>query len=305
MASFDSSLQLSWADLTELSTRKATYLQSREVTNCILVYIIEEGRVVAWTPVFKVSDERYDPVLWAQWIAVSETTNVPVIVKSEDGRVRTQPVTLGPNQWHSFHGVGDNPPAIYGGQKFNLSRSTVGDEVASWRYRDPVQLVGGEVYFSGAQLGDSVDLCVYAPASVAASTPGVGNANLVSGVFVPAIGGAWTVDLTQSSPVPSPTNTGFWDYTPSPTELGPGTITPGVPGASRWHLLPVRQTLVCFVKENPLLGARGFVDFEPPNVKATQLYPEWRLECTLHVTGVDHQVDLAWRVVSARKSTVS
>ena len=80
--------------------------------------------------------------------------NKSVLPRNYDGRQIIQPVTLGSGQWHYWHGVGDADGVLGGGQHFKASKSTQGEEVVTWEYRDPVWIAGGSLKYTGAGLGD-------------------------------------------------------------------------------------------------------------------------------------------------------
>ena len=230
--------------------------------------------------------------------------------KNYDGRIITQPVTLGSGQWHYWHGEGDDvasdPQTVGGGQAFEATRATAGDLPITWEYRDPVWIAGGSLKFQGAQMGDHVTFMIYAPATAITASVGgnTGNCNLhESGILIPAAGdGAYDVDLETATPVPTSDFapfTGFWDYA-LPTDMkGRGTITPGAPGASKYHLIPADIPLDQFVHKERLLG-NGETFYEPQNINVSLCLPGWRFKCTLHNESGGHTVEAVWRVLVSR-----
>lgn len=240
----------------------------------------------------------------------SKTNNVPLVQpRNYDGRPIFQPVTLGSGQWHYWHGQGDDvtsdPPVLGGGQAFEASLATAGDLPVTWIYRDPVWIAGGTLKYQGAQIGDHVSFVIYAPATEITPSDGgnTGNCHLVYGVLIPAAGnGAWNVDLETAVPVPTSDfepYSGYWDYA-LPNEMrGRGTITPGVPGKAKYHLIPARMDLDRFVSKERLLGT-GDSYYEPQNINVSLCLPGWRFECTVHNETGDHTVEVVWRVLVSR-----
>jgi hypothetical protein len=234
--------------------------------------------------------------------------NRAVEQKNYDGRVITQPVTLGSGQWHFWHGEGDDPGAgtVGGGQAFEATQSTAGDNPVTWVYRDPVWIAGGSFRYQGAEMGDHVSFVIYAPATGITPSAGgnTGNCNLhSSGILLPAAGdGAYDVDLATANPVPTSDfapYTGFWNYT-LPTDMkGRGTITPGAPGQSKYHLIPADIPLDQFVHKERLLGT-GESFYEPQNINVSLCLPGWQFTCTLHNANGSHTVEAVWRVLVSR-----
>lgn len=229
--------------------------------------------------------------------------------RNYDGRLIVQPVTLGSGQWHYWHGEGDDvtsdPKTVGGGTPFQAS-STSGSVTTSWSYRDPTWIAGGSLKYSGALLGDYVSFTIYAPATPITPSSGgnTGNCNLhPSGILIPAAGdGAWDVDLTAATPIPTSDfapYSGFWNYELPSNMMGKGVLTPGVPGESKYHLIPARVDLNRFVKRERLLGT-DTVLYEPTNINVSICLPEWKFECTLHNASGSHTVEAVWRVLLSR-----
>lgn len=236
--------------------------------------------------------------------------NKAIEQKNYDGRLITQPVTLGSGQWHYWHGEGDDvasdPQAVGGGQAFEVTRATAGDTPVTWEYRDPVWIAGGSLKFQGAQMGDHVTFVIYAPATAITASAGgnTGNCNLhESGILIPAAGdGAYDVDLETAIPVPTSDFapfSGYWDYALPADLKGRGTLTAGAPGASKYHLIPADIPLDQFVHKERLLGA-GETFYEPQNINVSLCLPGWRFKCTLHNEGGGHTLEAVWRVLVSR-----
>lgn len=211
-------------------------------------------------------------------------------------------------------GCADSSTVRGAGEEFVLTRSTVGDETKSFHFGDVLYLAGGQVSWSGADLGDNVTMGLAAPATaVTVNGSSTGNCNLVplaggGNMIVPAAGdGSHDVDLAVAVPVPAWDDeeggepTGWWDCTEPTT--GRGVITPSaVPGAGKWYLFDVEIPLARFVSKLQLLGA-GVMDVAIPNIKTKKILPQWRFDVVLHnASGVT--VKVTWLVVASRKATV-
>ena len=304
MARLNRKLQVTWAELKALAVKKRTGLHSFETANATEIYIIEDGEASFWTAVFKDNDSRYveeDRTDWETNYAAN--ANGPTKPRSYDGRDKLQPVTLDYGEWHYWHSVGDSAEELRAGVRFKLERSTDGDEVAVWQYRDPIRLAGGHAFHKDASFGDYIDFVVFAPATeVVPNENNTGNCNVVFGnVIVPAAGdGAYDVDLETATPVAGSSENGFWDYVLPSDWRGKGTIEPSsTPGAAHYHMFTDRFDLVHFIAEEQILGT-GRHDFEPQNINASLVLPEWRFQCTLHNEGGGHHVQFVWRVLASR-----
>jgi hypothetical protein len=224
-------------------------------------------------------------------------------ISTREGRPIIHPVTLGENQWHYWHSVGETSGALRAGPHFSLSKAIAGDVDLVWQYRDPVWMAGGELTYEGALVGDHVSFCVFAPATPVTASGGgnTGNCNVVDGVIVPAAGnGAYNVDLADCHPVPTPAGDGYWDYVlPASMKLKGTTTLSATPGAAKYHLIAARFDLTMFVAHEMLLGA-GKTAFEPQNINASLCLPEWRFECKLHNESGSHTVTAVWRVLVSR-----
>jgi hypothetical protein len=304
MSRLDRKLQVTWAELKALATKKLVGLHSYETLNATEVYIIEDGKPSFWTAVFKSNDERYNEDERADWEANwLPNANGPTKPRDYDGRDKVQPVTLPTNQWHYWHSIGDTSTGLRDGERFELSHAEAEDASVTWQYRDPVWMAGGRLKYSGAVLGDWVSFTVFAPATeVVANEGNTGNANLVfPGIIVPAAGdGAYDVDLDAAHPVPAPGADGYWDYELPANMKFAGTVTPSsTPGAAKYHLIAARFDLTKFVAEEGLLG-EGMTTYEPQNINASLCLPEWRFECVAHNADGEHTLEMVWRVLVSR-----
>lgn len=237
--------------------------------------------------------------------AIARLVGIGVVsaISTREGRPIVQPVTLGENQWHYWHSVGDTAGALRAGAHFTLSKDVAGDGVLEWRYRDPVWMAGGDLTFQGALVGDHVSFCVYAPATPVTASEGgnTGNCNVYYGVIVPAPGnGAYNVDLADCHPVPTSAEDGYWDYAlPADMKFTGTTVLSETPGAAKYHLITQRFDLTEFVAHEMLLGS-GKSSYTPENINASLCLPEWRFECTLHNDDGGHTIEAVWRVLVSR-----
>ena len=132
-----------------------------------------------------------------------------------------------------------------------------------------------------------------------------GNCHIIFGVIVPSAGGntgEYDVDLDTAIPVPTSDfepYSGYWNYTLPANMRGRGTITPGHPGTSKYHLIAGRLDLDGFVRDEMLLGT-GENYYEPQNINVSLCLPGWKFECILHNDTGDHNSQAVWRVLMSR-----
>jgi len=207
-------------------------------------------------------------------------------------------------------GAGDDSTnGIGAGQVFQMSEATTTDEVIDFYFNDSVYLAAGGAMFKGALLGDYVDLQVYAPATATtvASPANTGNCNLTDvggfNLITPAAGnGTHDIDLSAACLVPSPDQTGYYDWD-APT-TGKGTITvSATPGSALYNLFDVAIPIAQFAMKVSLLGD-GHVTLGIQNVKAKKLIPHWKGKCTLHNAAGTQTLEFAFYLKLGRAQTV-
>lgn len=211
-----------------------------------------------------------------------------------------------------YAGCGDSREDGRGkGTLFQLSSTAAEDKTLEAYFNDWVYLAGGALSWEGGVIGDYVTLEVICPATVVTPASSDGNCDVVNGVIVPAAGtGAYNVDLSAAVPVPAQsvlvdeatpsTPNGYWDWSEPTTGLG--TITPGNPGSSPWHLIAAEVKLVRFISKLPLLGT-GTMDAQVPAVKPKKILPQWKFRVALH-NSTEKSLSLTWNFITARISTV-
>jgi hypothetical protein len=304
MARLDRKLEVTWAELKVLATKKFVGFHSYETSNATEVYIIEDGKPAFWAAVFKDNDSRYVEADRTDWETnYASSANGPTKPRDYDGRDKIQPVTAALGQWHTWHSYGDNVDDIGEGSFLGTAHADSGwCEPISWQYRDPVWLIGGRLKYEDAVVGDLIDFVIYAPATpIIPNESNTGNCHVVYGVLVPADGnGAYDVDLEDAVVVPTQAGTGgYWTYTMPTNMKGSGTVTASVPGQGAYHLIPARFNLVRFVIKEALLGS-GQSFYEPANANPSPCLPCWKFECKLYNVDGTHTVQAIWRVLTTR-----
>jgi len=211
-----------------------------------------------------------------------------------------------------YAGAGDDPEGSLGeGQEFHAQSNVAGDTVVEWSFSDWVYIAGAIVGYAGAGLGDWASLKLYAPATpVTPNGAGTGNANVVNGVIVPALGdGAYDLDYADAIPVPAYTEdetgkqtpSGYWDWS-APT-TGRGDVTPSpTPGQANWHLLAVQQDLARFANRLQLLGDHH-TSVTVPAIKPKKVLPHWVWCLSLHNEN-GSALQIMWTLVTARTRTL-
>jgi hypothetical protein len=236
--------------------------------------------------------------------------NDSIVRRTADGRPMVQPVTVDRDLWHWFTSAGDDPSlGRASGTVMEAALSAEGDSApVEWQFNDWADLAGGVLIYEGAKLGDYISFQVDWPASVAANTPGAGNANKVpvpgGNLFVPAVNGDWTLTLnsrTSVVPVLSPGKKGYWEWD-WPDE-GVGNVSAGPPGASAYNLLDFAVAPATrFMPRVGLLGSR-VMSFRPDNVHPTSVLPHWKMRAVVHHGPGTHALEVTWHIVCARKNT--
>lgn len=263
------------------------------------------------TIVFKASLSSDEEVALDGLVAVHSGEPLPAPVQevtlagvptTDDGKPQMVPNLL--PSWASlyFAGQGDDRDDGLGeGQAFICTSDTNEDKTVEWIYTSQIYLVGGSVIFSGAELGDTMDYVVVAPAT----ETGVGT-TLVTLIeygaghtIVPDPGGASTIDLQDVGLVPTP-GVGYWDWS-EPSE-GYGTVTPNYEGKGNFSLfdfeVPLGHPLV---KLHPLGSNK--IDFLMSNITPMRVLPQWLHRAVIHNSG-HSGLKLAWMFVGGRGGAI-
>ena len=221
--------------------------------------------------------------------------------KTSDGKLQFVPNLL--PDWCSlyFTGAGDDLSGLGLGQKFihSSSDSSPADHDVEWTFSGQVFLVGGYMNFVNAELGDTLDYTVHAPA-----TPtGAGSQEVVlmpyggGNVIIPVpSGGMTTIDPAQGVPLPNTTGTGFWDWSDAPE--GPGVLTPNYSQKGNFDLLDWELQLGHPAVKLPALGT-GRLEFMMPNITPFRVMPQWLHRATIHNTG-HSGLQVTWMLVGGR-----
>lgn len=186
---------------------------------------------------------------------------------------------------------------------FYCVSSSPGDSSFFFEFEDRVLIAGGGVTFRNAEPGDWVSMEVMCPATpITVNQSGTGNCNIVNGIIVPAAGnGTHDVDLSTANPVITPDKNGFWEW--DFPEVGRGTVSMGVPGASSCHLIAVDVPLTSFVNRSHVIGGCS-MDFTIPAIEPKIFLPHWRVKVTVHHGEGTNQLALSWYITTARAKTV-
>jgi hypothetical protein len=200
------------------------------------------------------------------------------------------------------------------GPVFQIQRSTPGTEELEWGFCDWVYVAGGGLGWSGADLGDTLTMSVYAPATPTPGTSGTANCKRTSlggGLYRidPAAGedASHVLDLGAGGnwvPVPAFDAAGLpngkWDY--SLQDVGLGSLAPAaVTDQGGCNLFEFPVTLQTFATKLPILGS-AVTNITVPAIKIKKLFPRWRMKLALHVDG-ERTVKAAWWLLLGRKRT--
>jgi len=249
----------------------------------------------------------------AEWeAAYKPSSNTRLAPRTSDGKTIVMPSFFPGGVFFYVTGAGDDctPGALVrgAGTAFNIASEAAETQNVEFQFCDWVYLSGGGIMCDGAVIGDYISMKLYAPSSAGALSAGggTGNANLVSGVIVPAAGnGAYNVDLTAVTPVPAYNedtglSSGYWDW--SEPDTGKGTVTASaVPGTGKWHLIAANVDLVRFVNRMQLASSMDIVI--ETNIKPKKILPHWKFKVTA-VNGGHTGLRVAWYLRSGRIKTV-
>jgi hypothetical protein len=234
--------------------------------------------------------------------------NAAIQPKTSDGRQSNLPNLFPDTMQLCFAGAADDPEyGIGGGMLFQHHSDDDGYgptlHTVTFGFNDWIYLSGGHMTYNGAVLGDTVSYSVYAPATAVTGSDGYGNVNLVSGVvIVPGANTNYEVNMATAVPVPSPTNTGYWNWTPAANNLSVGTITPNLTGTGAYNLYAMRITLADFIIQYPLLGS-NYMDLSVPAILPKKVLPQWVHQVQVNNSG-HNGLQLVWALTLSRQITV-
>lgn len=214
----------------------------------------------------------------------------------QDGRSMVV-VNPAPKGWRTFvTGTGDElnptPPDSGRGEgdaiELDFADAETGVKSLSISFIEPIALHTGEVHWDGASFdrGDWFSFDVEMPATtVTANGSTAGNCNLVSvgdglNMIVPADGdGTHDVDLSAAVPVPSSSNTGYYDcdYTSGVLAIS------SAPGTAHFNLFDFS---VCPKLLNKISMASTAAFFSLRTYRVEWIHPTWslRLKCSKQST---------------------
>lgn len=223
--------------------------------------------------------------------------------RTSDGKLIFLPNLFPGNVTLYLCGAGDGETRGEG-QQFVIGSDAAGESLVEFSFNDSIYFAGGTISWKGGELGDSISLLAYAPATpVVVNANGQGNCNVVNGMIAPALNGSHDVNLSEAVPVPAfndeGVKTGLWSWDDPWTGLG--TVTEATePG--NCHLIAVEVPLARFAAKLPLLGD-GSMNLQLPAIKPKLMWPQWRFKAVLTNSG-HAGLKCAWMIVAARYATL-
>ena len=218
-------------------------------------------------------------------MAFEDGYQVPAL--EDDGKIIVTPYPASDGYKTWFTGAADQltPSIVRGGGtriRFHWTDGEArGAKSVDLQFAEPIEMHDGGAQYSPVvdwSMDDLLHVKLVMPATVT-SVSGSGNCNRVPtglgyDVIVPAAGdGGHQVDLALATPVPTPNNDGYWNV-----DHDSGVITPGVPGASGFHLLSV-EVVANYAKGIPLGHPMG--EYEIDAYKAEWIHPKWIIRITV------------------------
>ncbi len=220
----------------------------------------------------------------------------------------------------NYPGEGDDITngTLRGGAAFEYNGSSVGSTDIEWQFKDWRYMAGGELIYTGADLGDYISYRNYAPATSGTSvTAGTGDHakidtglgfNMWAPAGTPGAGSAdWDIDLTETLnenvdfskvvPVPSDDQTGLYDWDPD-TEA----VTINEDGKGKFDLFDAEIQLTEFVSKARMLGTNG-ITLTVPAIKPKRILPHWKHKVTIYQAGT-HTLKACWFLYTGLPVTV-
>lgn len=245
------------------------------------------------------------------WSTPSSPLNMKVqsvslsgIPTASDGRINVLPTLFPANVAMTIVGAGDDPvngngvgtPFVHSSSDGYLTQHTV-----TWGHNDYMYLAGGQLMYSNAVIGDTVDYWVYAPATPVTGAGGTGNVSLTGPgnvLIIPGSNTNYSVDLTQAVPVPNVAGTGFWDWNSPASGVGKGTITSNLSQQGGYDLYVIPINLTHAVTAFQMSGTRT-VDLIVPALIPRKVLPHWKHKVIVTNSGHDN-LQLTWALTIAR-----
>jgi hypothetical protein len=304
-------INVTLAELKTLAATKHIAVQVRETANAFELILGENGTY--WTTnVFKDGDARYDAAILSDYNASKAGLRIgqSVEMRTHDGRLQTQPVTLDVGLWHRFTSFGDSATTIGEGTPLRAYIEPGSPNVfINVSFRDWVRVIGGLMKFEGGEMTpddcDWISLRVLIPNSenLTPSPTNTGNAMTFMNTVIPMAGnGPYNLNLAKANFVPAENNTGFWDW--NWPDKGHGILTPNIYQKGEFHVITPDYSAVEFIGKSFLLGA-GTKSFTPPNPHPTYVYPGWTIQAEFHkVQNGTKPLMISSEIQTARKSTI-
>lgn len=221
-----------------------------------------------------------------------------------------QPSIIAPGDL--FYGTGaldrEDDEEIGEGTLLSFKAETPGDVVVvEGRFSNYVRILGGVMRCWSSTMDDTLSLEIVFPASAPAMTPGLGNASIMGGVFVPvSSGGTHTVDGSTKEvgdinlnlcPVPTDPGTGFWNWDPDQNP----SITPAPEKDGNYHLIPAEISALRQANKYPVAD----LDVTPAaGIQGKKVLPHWVWRFTM-TKGPEEGVPTKARILlyTSRKTT--
>lgn len=236
---------------------------------------------------------------------------VPRELVSMDGHLLVTPQVNPADTGFMFAGRADDIEngIRFGGNPFQLSRTSVGASTLEWQFSNSAYISGGRLNWENAVLGDYFDYGISAEASVGSSNPGSGNYSKVElapglGMYIPTPGGDWDLDLDEPwnenvqfsklSPVPA-NGSGYFDY-----DFRTETLTINVLGQGDYNLFDFPVNLAKLADRNMILGSH-VERIEKSSEIAKLILPQWKHTATLYNSTMKAApLSIVWSLFVAR-----
>ena len=227
----------------------------------------------------------------------------------EEGKqyVVVTPSTKGWKTYFTSKGDQLTPAARGAGEKIRFSWDAVedrGTKIANLQFLDPVELHDAQASWYPVDNwthDDEVMLSVVVPANVTTDGYVNGNCNVVSvgnvEVIVPANNDGYEyIELSSAVPVPSATETGYWDV-----DYATGAVTASAtPGQAKFNLVKSEQ-IYRFANSLPLGNPMGVLDVDV--YKVEWIHPTWILRAEVTKTSAGAGELSGWVLLFRQRTT--
>jgi hypothetical protein len=235
----------------------------------------------------------------------------PLTPRAADGKPFYLPNIFPGEVILNFTGCSDTADHRFHGDLFGVQVVGIGEATQTADFLDGFYLAGGHLYWDGGSWGNYIYMELQAPATTtkAPAIQGQGNCNKVAtgygfNIIVPAAGnGEFDIDV----PVPVPANdqetneiNGYWQY--SDPWVGKGTVSAGVPGASKYNLYDAGLEIAHFAKIHTFL-ASGMLQLMAPAIKPKWILPQWKIVVKAVNTDANKTFRAGYDLMLARRRT--